>query len=97
LVNRIDVVRNYQRAHNFSMTVIRVTGLQLHAARVLVGLSPRLSLQVWVLAPLAEIQEPERACGEAGSRGRLEQKALALTPVYGLANGSLPSSARRWR
>ena len=35
----IDVVRNHQCAHNFSMTVIRVTGSQLHAARVLVGLS----------------------------------------------------------
>jgi hypothetical protein len=39
LVNRIDVVRNHQRAHNLFMTVIRVTGSQLDAARVLVGLS----------------------------------------------------------
>jgi hypothetical protein len=39
LVNRIDVVRNRCRAHNFTMTLIRVTGSQLHAARVLVGLS----------------------------------------------------------
>jgi hypothetical protein len=39
LVNRIDVVRNRRRFHNFSMTLIRVTGSQLHAARVLVGLS----------------------------------------------------------
>jgi hypothetical protein len=38
-VNRIDVVRNHCRAHNFTMTLIRVTGSQLHAARVLVGLS----------------------------------------------------------
>jgi DNA-binding transcriptional regulator YiaG len=36
---RIDVVRNRRRAHNFTMTLIRVTGSQLHAARVLVGLS----------------------------------------------------------
>ena len=35
----IDVVRNHQRTHNFSMTMIRLSGSQLHAARVLVGLS----------------------------------------------------------
>ena len=39
LVKTIDVVRNHQRTHNFSMTVIRLSGSQLHAARVLVGLS----------------------------------------------------------
>ena len=39
LVNRIDVVRNQRRAQNFPMTLIRITGSQLHAARVLVGLS----------------------------------------------------------
>jgi DNA-binding XRE family transcriptional regulator len=39
LVKIIDVVRNRRCAHNFSMTLIRVTGSQLHAARVLVGLS----------------------------------------------------------
>ena len=39
LVNRIDVVPNHRRAHNFFMTVIRLSGSQLHAARVLVGLS----------------------------------------------------------
>ena len=30
---------DYQRGHNFSMTMIRLSGSQLHAARVLVGLS----------------------------------------------------------
>ena len=35
----IDVVRNQRRAQNFPMTLIRITGSQLHAARVLVGLS----------------------------------------------------------
>src|SRR5262249_58540301 len=39
LVNRIDVVRSHRRGHNFSMTLIRLSGSQLHAARVLVGLS----------------------------------------------------------
>jgi hypothetical protein len=39
LVKIIDVVRNHQCAHNFSMTMIRLSGSQLHAARVLVGLS----------------------------------------------------------
>jgi hypothetical protein len=39
LVKRIDVVRNRCRAQIFSMTLIRITGSQLHAARVLVGLS----------------------------------------------------------
>src|SRR5262249_41914407 len=39
LVKIIDVVRNHQRTHNFSMTMIRLSGSQLHAARVLVGLS----------------------------------------------------------
>jgi transcriptional regulator with XRE-family HTH domain len=39
LVKIIDVVRNQRRAQNFPMTLIRVTGSQLHAARVLVGLS----------------------------------------------------------
>jgi DNA-binding transcriptional regulator YiaG len=39
LVKIIDVVRNRRCAHNFTMTLIRVTGSQLHAARVLVGLS----------------------------------------------------------
>ena len=39
LVKIIDVVRSHQRAHNFSMTMIRLSGSQLHAARVLVGLS----------------------------------------------------------
>jgi DNA-binding transcriptional regulator YiaG len=39
LVKIIDVVRNQRRAQNFSMTLIRITGSQLHAARVLVGLS----------------------------------------------------------
>jgi hypothetical protein len=38
-VKIIDVVRNHQCAHNFSMTMIRLSGSQLHAARVLVGLS----------------------------------------------------------
>jgi DNA-binding transcriptional regulator YiaG len=32
-------VLHRRRAHNFTMTLIRVTGSQLHAARVLVGLS----------------------------------------------------------
>ena len=35
----IDVVRSHQRAHNFFMTMIRLSGSQLHVARVLVGLS----------------------------------------------------------
>jgi DNA-binding transcriptional regulator YiaG len=39
LVNRIDVVRDHRRTQSFSMTLIRITGSQLHAARVLVGLS----------------------------------------------------------
>jgi len=39
LVKIIDVVRNQRRAQNFPMTLIRITGSQLHAARVLVGLS----------------------------------------------------------
>src|SRR5439155_12130890 len=39
LVKIIDVVRNHQRTHNFPMTMIRLSGSQLHAARVLVGLS----------------------------------------------------------
>jgi hypothetical protein len=39
LVKIIDVVQNHQRAHNYSMTMIRLSGSQLHAARVLVGLS----------------------------------------------------------
>jgi transcriptional regulator with XRE-family HTH domain len=39
LVKIIDVVRNRQRANNFFMTMIRLSGSQLHAARVLVGLS----------------------------------------------------------
>jgi transcriptional regulator with XRE-family HTH domain len=38
-VKIIDVVRNQRRAQNFPMTLIRITGSQLHAARVLVGLS----------------------------------------------------------
>jgi len=37
-VKIIDVVRNQRRAQNFLMTLIRITGSQLHAARVLVGL-----------------------------------------------------------
>jgi hypothetical protein len=32
LVKIIDVVRNRQRAHNFFMTMIRLSGSQLHAA-----------------------------------------------------------------
>ena len=39
VVKRIDVVRSHRRGHNFSMTMIRLSGSQLHAARVLVGLS----------------------------------------------------------
>ena len=39
VVKRIDVVRNHQRTHNFPMTMIRLSGSQLHAARVLAGLS----------------------------------------------------------
>src|SRR5262249_18492546 len=39
LVNRIDVVRSHRRGHNFSMMLIRLSGSQLHAARVLAGLS----------------------------------------------------------
>jgi predicted transcriptional regulator len=39
LVKRIDVVCAYRRGHNFSMTMIRLSGSQLHAARVLAGLS----------------------------------------------------------
>jgi transcriptional regulator with XRE-family HTH domain len=39
LVKIIDVVRNLSLAQNFSMTMIRLSGSQLHAARVLVGLS----------------------------------------------------------
>jgi len=39
LVKIIDVVRNQRRAQNFPMTLIRITGSQLHAARVLVVLS----------------------------------------------------------
>src|SRR5262249_30513557 len=35
----IDVVRSHQRAHNFFTTMIRLSGSQLHVARVLVGLS----------------------------------------------------------
>src|SRR5215813_1313337 len=31
----IDVVRSHQRAHNFFMTMIRLSGSQLHIARVL--------------------------------------------------------------
>jgi len=38
-VKRIDVVCAYRRGHNFFMTMIRLSGSQLHAARVLVGLS----------------------------------------------------------
>jgi hypothetical protein len=34
LVNRIDVVRNPQRTHIFNMTMIRLSGSPLHAARV---------------------------------------------------------------
>src|SRR5262249_51071782 len=34
LVNRIDVVCAYRRGHNFSMTLIRLSGLQFHAAGV---------------------------------------------------------------
>src|SRR5262245_21754978 len=39
VVKRIDVVRNHQRTHNFPMTMIRLSGSQLHAARVLAQLS----------------------------------------------------------
>jgi hypothetical protein len=39
LVKIIDVIRNHQRTHNFSMTMIRLSGSQLHSARVLAGLS----------------------------------------------------------
>jgi hypothetical protein len=39
LVKIIDVVRNRQRTHDFFMTMIRISGSQLHAARVLVVLS----------------------------------------------------------
>jgi transcriptional regulator with XRE-family HTH domain len=39
LVKIIDVVRNQRRAQNFPMTLIRITGSQLHAARVMAGLS----------------------------------------------------------
>jgi hypothetical protein len=39
LVKIIDVVRNHQCAHNFSMTMIRLSGSQFHAARMLRGLS----------------------------------------------------------
>src|SRR5215469_3300453 len=38
-VKRIDFVRGHQRGHNFRITMIRLSGSQLHAARVLVGLS----------------------------------------------------------
>jgi len=39
LVKIIGVVRNHQCTHNFFMTMIRPSGSQLHAARVLVRLS----------------------------------------------------------
>jgi hypothetical protein len=39
MVNRIDVVGNHQSVEIFAMMLIRITGSQLHAARVLVGLS----------------------------------------------------------
>lgn len=39
LVKRIDVVCNHRRTQSFLMSLIRITGSQLHAARVLVGLS----------------------------------------------------------
>ena len=35
----IDVVCNHQSVEIFTMTLIRITGSQLHAARVQVGLS----------------------------------------------------------
>jgi transcriptional regulator with XRE-family HTH domain len=39
LVKIIDVVCNHQSVEIFAMMLIRITGSQLHAARVLVGLS----------------------------------------------------------
>jgi transcriptional regulator with XRE-family HTH domain len=39
LVKIIDVVRNHRSVEIFTVTLIRITGSQLHAARVLVGFS----------------------------------------------------------
>jgi hypothetical protein len=39
MVKIIDVVCNYQAHEDFTMMMIRITGSQLHAARILVGLS----------------------------------------------------------
>src|SRR5215831_15330925 len=41
LVKIIDVVCNHQSVEIFTMTLIRITGSQLHAARVQVGLSSK--------------------------------------------------------
>jgi len=78
-VNRIDVVCAYRRGHNFSMTMIRLSGSQLHAARVLAGLSlddlaerggrphagTRVSCRQRSLRPSAGASEAEgyRQCG----------------------------------
>jgi transcriptional regulator with XRE-family HTH domain len=74
-----------RRAHNFTMTLIRVTGSQLHAARVLVGLSRE---DLAERAGLCRHSRPWfRVCGaQSGSRPRPHRAGNLLNR---LAKGSL--------
>jgi hypothetical protein len=86
MVIRIDVVRNHRRAHNFPMTLIRVTGSQLHAARVLVGLS-REDCQPSVLAWCRHSRQWFRVCGTQS--GILIRVPIARETAKRLAKSTL--------
>src|SRR5262249_39995477 len=73
-----DVVRNHQCAHNFSMTVIRVTGSQLHAynqargvARIYCPPGPIFSL------------EPERLIDRVSAGGRSPSRHMSRAVATG--------------
>jgi len=84
----IDVVRSHQRAHNFFTTMIRLSGSQLHVARVLVGLSRE------------EVAERAGLCRHS-IRGDLEPRdaggdVFASHPRGRYARGSGCALQRRW-